>query len=409
MSGQRERCVFHVDLDAFYVSMELLRHPELRGRPVIVAGGLGPRAVVNTCSYDARRCGVSSAMPLSRARQLCPDADVLASDFAYYAPASRQFHAILRDYTPVVQPSGADEAYLDMTGAERLWPAPVQAAASIRSRIKDEVGITASIGIAANKLVAKVASDACKPDGICEVAAGDEAAFLAPLPVRDLPMVGPKTGEKLLSLGLSTIGALAGAPSGLLLSAFGRGGSELQSRARGEHLGPVQGSAGGRKSISRERTFQDDMTDYDHLRRVLLRHADLVGSELTRKHASAGTVTLKLRLVPFDTLTRASSSGAPFLTAEDVFTSALELFDRAWREHQRRPVRLIGLGVTSLHERARQLQLGQEPSREVLADAVEEIREKYGRRSIRRAAELKGVRAGPAGKETLSPHIHPDP
>lgn len=406
MSEWHGHCVFHVDLDAFYVSMELLRHPELRGRPVIVAGGLGPRAVVNTCSYEARRFGVGSAMPLSKARQLCPEADVLASDFAYYAPASRRFHAILRDFSPVIEPSGADEAYLDMTGADRLWTTPAQAAASIRARIAGEIGITASVGIAANKLVAKVASDAAKPDGICEVRAGEEAAFLAPLPVRDLPMVGPKTARRLLDLGLTTIGDLARAPAGLLAGRFGRGGSDLQARARGEYAASVAGSGGGRKSISREQTFGHDVSDYERLRRVLLRQADSVGSTLTRKHTAARTVTLKLRFLPFDTITRATSTGAPFLTAEEVFSAALGLFERAWSEHHRRPIRLIGVGVASLHERARQLQLGQEPSREVLADAVEEIRERYGRWAIRRAAEIT---PGSDGKERLSPFVHPDP
>ncbi|MGE5597395.1 MAG: Y-family DNA polymerase, partial [Hyphomicrobiales bacterium] len=189
--------VLHVDLDAFFVSMELLRHPELRGLPVVVAGGLGPRGVVSTCSYEARKFGVRSAMPVARARQLCPQAVYLPSDFAYYAPASKQFHAILRDYTPIVEPAGADEAYLDVAGSERLFGDAEAIARDIRRRVRDEIGITASVGVSVNKLVSKVASDAGKPDGLVVVPAGEEAAFFAPRPLRDLPMIGPKTAAAL--------------------------------------------------------------------------------------------------------------------------------------------------------------------------------------------------------------------
>ena len=185
----RKASILHVDLDAFFVSMELLRRPELRGKPVVVAGGLGARGVVNTCSYEARAFGVRSAMPVSRAQRLCPQAVFLESDYAYYSEASRAFHAILRDYTPLVEPAGSDEAYLDVAGSERLFGEPEAIARDIRRRILVEIGITGSVGVSINKLVSKVASDAGKPDGLVIVPAGDEAAFFAPRPLRELPMV----------------------------------------------------------------------------------------------------------------------------------------------------------------------------------------------------------------------------
>jgi DNA polymerase-4 len=212
--------------------MELLRRPELRGKPVVVAGGLGARGVVNTCSYEARAFGVRSAMPVSRARQLCPQAAYLESDYPYYSAASRVFHAILREYTPQVEPAGADEAYLDVAGTERLFGEPVENAATIRRRIQDEIGITGSVGVSVNKLVSKVASDAGNPDGLVVVPAGEEAAFFAPRPIRELPMVGPKTAATLAGLGVHSIGDLAAVPLSTLEARFGRHGHELHLRAR---------------------------------------------------------------------------------------------------------------------------------------------------------------------------------
>lgn len=389
MSGSAPKWIFHVDLDAFYVSMELLRRPELRGQPVIVAGGLGPRAVVNTCSYEARGFGVGSAMPLSRARTLCPEATVLASDFSYYGPASKQFHEILRDFSPVVEPAGADEAYLDLTGTHLLWAQPSLAGREMKQRIRDEIGINASVGIGSNKLIAKVASDAGKPDGLVVVPEGGEAAFLAPMPVRELPMVGPKTEQILKSLGIGRIGEIASAPASLLSSAFGNMGRELQARAQGTFSGPVAGSSTTRRSISREQTFGSDVTDYDRLRATLLRQADLVGADLGKKQLAARTVTMKLRFFPFETLTRANSPESPVLTGRDIFEVGAELFDRAWEANHRRPVRLVGLGVTSLQERARQLGFGESTQGEELADTLEGIRDRYGRASIKRAAEIR--------------------
>lgn len=384
--------VLHVDLDAFYVSMELLRRPELRGKPVVVAGGLGARGVVNTCSYEARKFGVRSAMPVSRARQLCPEAVFLESDFEYYAGASRTFHEILAEYTPFVEPAGADEGYLDVAGSERLFgPAP-EIAREIRARVWEEIGITASVGVSVNKLVSKVASDAGKPDGLVVVPAGDEAAFLAPRPIRELPMVGPKTAEALAALGVRTIGELARVPVTALEAKFGRHGTELRERALGRYEGRVSMGRAEAKSVSREMTFDEDEPNGERLRAVLRGQAERVAADLARQGKSARTITLKLRFPPFQTLTRSNTPPAAVGLADELFAIGAELFERAWRENQRRPVRLLGLGASNLQERALQLRLGETGEANILSDTVADLRERFGDGAVRRAAELRARR-----------------
>lgn len=380
--------ILHVDLDAFFVSMELLRRPELRGLPVVVAGGLGARGVVNTCSYEARRFGVRSAMPVSQARRLCPLAVFLESDYSFYGPASQQFHAILRDFTPRVEPAGADEAYLDVSGSERLFGDGPAIARDIRARVKAEAGITASVGVATNKLVAKVASDAAKPDGLLIVPAGQEADFLATRPLRDLPMVGPKTATVLAGLGVRSIGDLQRIPVHALQARFGRHGAELHARAMGIHNAPVLAGRAEAKSISRETTFDADEPAEERLRVVLRRQAERVAADLARHERSARTVTLKLRFPPFETLTRSWTPGAPVEVAAEIFSAASAMFDRAWAENSHRPVRLLGLGVTNLQERAHQLRFGEPGGHGQLDSAVSTLRERFGETAVLRAAEL---------------------
>jgi DNA polymerase-4 len=386
--SERSASVLHVDLDAFFVSMELLRHPELRGLPVVVAGGLGARGVVNTSSYEARKFGVRSAMPVSRARRLCPQAAFLESDYRYYAPASAAFHAILRDYTPLVEPAGADEAYLDVRGTELLFGDAPAIARDIRARVLAEIGITASIGVSINKLVSKVASDAGKPDGLVVVPAGDEAAFLAPRPIRELPMIGPKTAEALAGLGIHTVGDIARMPLSVLTSRFGSHGAELHARALGIYEAPVLEGHGPAKSVSREMTFGEDELDRDRLRAILRGHAERIAADLAQNGRAARTVTLKLRFPPFETLTRSVTAGTTVELADDLYELAAGLFERAWEENARRPVRLIGMGATNLQERARQLRLGETLDANRLADAVTDLRDRFGDSVVRRAAEL---------------------
>ncbi|MCC6959087.1 MAG: DNA polymerase IV [Dehalococcoidia bacterium] len=381
--------VLHVDLDAFYVSMELRRRPELRGLPVVVAGGLGNRGVVNTASYEARRFGVRSAMPVSQARRLCPQAVFLESDYHYYSVASKQFHAILRDFSPLVEPAGADEAYMDVAGTEQLFGAAAEVAARIKARVNAEIGITASVGVSVNKLVSKVASDAGKPNGLVVVEAGTEAAFFAPRPIRELPMVGRRTAEVLTSLGIRTIGDIARTPEAALVAKFGKHGAELRQRALGIFDAPVVAQRGDAKSISRDITFDTDEPDGDRLRAVLRSQAERIAKELSTSGKAARTVSLRLRFPPFETLSRSFTPSVAVDVADEVYAHGVALFERAWAENDRRPVRLIGLGVHNIVERARQLRLGETLEADRLQDTVEALRDRYGGASVLRANELQ--------------------
>lgn len=400
--------VIHVDLDAFYVSMELLRQPELRGKPVVVAGGLGNRGVVNTCSYEARAFGVRSAMPVAQARHLCPHAVYLPSDFRYYHSASKAFHAILRDFTPMVEPAGADEAYLDVRGCDRLFGEAPAIAETIRRRVRDEIGITASAGVSTNKLVSKVASDAGKPDGLVVVPAGGEAAFLAPRPLRELPMIGPKTAAVLTGLGIRTIGELAAVPVAALEGRFGQHGRELHDRALGRYDAPVLSGRGRNRSISRETTFDRDEASRDILEATLLSQAERVAADLERAGRAAGTVTIKLRFPPFETLTRSHSPAQPVALVGDIFREGWTLLEGVWRQNDYRPVRLVGIGVTNLRERALQLSFDSAPATNDLARAVTSLRDRFGDGAIRRGAEL--WRRGPerSGSPASAFGGHPD-
>ena len=384
----RKATVLHVDLDAFYVSMELLRHPDLRGQPVVV-GGTGNRGVVATCSYEARKYGVRSAMPILRARQLCPHAAYVEPDFGYYAPASSAFHAILRAYSPLVEPAGADEAYMDVRGSELLFGDAEAIARDIRARVSGEIGITASIGVSRNKLVSKVASDASKPDGLVVVPTGTEAAFFAPRPIRDLPMVGPKTAASLATMAVHTIGDLAALPVSALVAKFGSHGRELHDRALGIYDAPVLSDHGAAKSVSRESTFGTDEPSGERLRAVLRGQSERIAADLAKQERSARTVTLKLRFPPFETLTRSATGHGTIELADEIFEAGATLFERTWAENGKRPVRLIGLGVTNIQERARQLRLGETLERDQLAETVADLRGRFGDGAVRRASELR--------------------
>jgi DNA polymerase-4 len=328
-------------------------------------------------------------MPMSQALQRCPHAITVDPDWSYYAPASEHFHAILRDYTPLVEPAGADEAYLDVAGSHLLFGDPPAIARDIRRRVQEEIGITASVGVAANKLVAKVASDAGKPDGLVVVLPGEEAAFLAPRPLRDLPMIGAKTADALSRLGMHTLGDIARTPLQALEARFGRHGFELRERALGRSDAPVVGAREQAKSISREMTFGEDEPDRRRLRAVLRGQAERVAADLARQERSARTVTLKLRFPPFETLTRSTTTPVPLCLPDDLFATAAELFERTWAENDLRPVRLLGMGVMNLQERARQLRLGETLEPDHLAATVSELRERFGEAAVQRAAELE--------------------
>jgi DNA polymerase-4 len=346
-----ERCVAHLDMDAFYVSVELRRRPELRGRPVIVAGN-GPRAVVTTASYEARRYGVGSAIPASRARRLCPEGVFLVPDFSYYRQASHEVMTIVRSHVEAIETVGLDEAYLDLTGL----PAPHAGMRRIRTEIEQATGLAASVGIGPNKLVAKVASDAEKPRGFVVLTREAACERFATAPCSLIPGIGPRTAERLGRLGIGTVGALSGAPTDQLAAAFGlRGARALRALARFEHDGPVSEE---RKVISesRETTFDADITDAAALEAVMGQLVGELCATLARQGRRGRTIAIKVRLDDFSTHTRARTLSVPVSRAEHVGPVALELLQRFAAP---RPVRLLGVRVAGLEavEDNRQLAL----------------------------------------------------
>ena len=355
-----ERCVAHLDMDAFYVSVELRRRPELAGLPVIVAGS-GPRAVVTTASYEARRFGVGSAMPAARARRLCPDAVVLTPDFAYYREVSRRVMSIVRGHVEQVEVVGLDEVYMELTGVpeqpddsraadsgEPGWRAGGQretVARLIGAEIERETGLGCSVGIGPNKLVAKVASDAEKPRGFVVLSRERACERFHASACGLVPGIGPKTAERLRSRGIATLGELAGAPPASLTEAFGpRMGAELQRRARFEDDSPVTQD---RKVVSesRETTFDRDISSMAELERILDGLTRRLCETLTTQGRRGRTIGIKIRLDDFSTHTRARTLPAPVAAAERVSPVALELLRRF---APARPVRLLGVRVAGL-------------------------------------------------------------
>jgi DNA polymerase-4 len=354
-----------------------------------VGGDPWSRGVVATASYEARRYGIYSGMPLATARRLCPQALFLRGDFRRYEEASRAFHALLGRYTPLVEPAGLDEAYLDLTGCEPVAGAPLDAAREIRARVRHELSLTASIGLATSKTVAKIASDAAKPDGLLEVPPGQEAAFLAPLPVRRLPGVGPQVEAALAAIGVRTLGRLASLPETRLRNLFGRHGPSLAERARGIDLSPVVPLTAPPKSVSREGTFASDISDTAALRAVLRSYCESVGAELRRLGRRARSLTLKLRYGDFTTITRSLTLGQP-THADDILYRAAEALLEASLARDGRALRLIGFGVSNLVENAIQLPLEEAlwQRLERLDRAIDRLRLKYGRGCLQRGRIL---------------------
>jgi len=332
--------VAHLDADAFYVSIELRRHPELRGRPVVVAGS-GPRAVVTTASYEARRYGVGSAMPASQARRLCPDAVVLAPDFATYREASTQVMDIVRAHVERVEVVGLDEAYLDIDG---LF-SPRAAMRRLLAEIKAATELTCSVGIGPNKLVAKVASDAEKPAGFVVLSRQEACARFASAPPGLVPGIGPKTAARLAELGLTTLAALGAAPERVLVERFGPNlGRDLGRRGRFEHDGVI-GAARKVVSESRERTFDTDISDPAQMREQLSLMAEELCAGLAVHGRRGRTIAIKVRLDDWTTVTRARTVAEPTCDAQLISAVALELL----REYApARAVRLLGVRVAGL-------------------------------------------------------------
>ncbi|TMF09274.1 MAG: DNA polymerase IV [Chloroflexi bacterium] len=382
-----QRVVMHVDLDAFYASVEQLRRPELRGKPVIVggAGVDGERGVVAAASYEARPFGVRSAMPLSRARRLCPSAVFVPCDFPAYREASKSVFAILDRYSPVIEPIALDEAYLDLTGEEALLGPPDTVALRLRDEVKARCGLDLSIGVASCKLVAKVASELRKPRGLVVVRAGAEAPFLAPLPLAKLPGCGPASVLRLERIGVRTVGELAALPDPLLGELFGQYGRLLGAHARGIDPSPVL-PPGDPKSISREVTFDRDVSDPTRVREAALALLQDVGQSLRSHRLSARTIVLKIRYQPFDTQSRQATLPYP-TDRDDQLAAALRQLLETQLDPSR-PVRLIGAGVSNLEQGATQLNLLESRSSRLamLDEQLDELRGRYGDHVIARGA-----------------------
>jgi DNA polymerase-4 len=349
---EHPRAIAHLDLDAFFAAVEVLENPDLAGRPVLIGGR--KRGVVATASYAARAFGARSAMPMARALELCPQAIVLPPRHGLYRDYSRRVMAILHQTSPLVEQMSIDEAYLDLTDQVSAWDEAVGIARGVQARVREEVGLSASLGVAANKLVAKIASDHEKPGGLTVVRPGEEAAFLAPLPVRALSGVGPVTASKLAELGVGTVGELAQLSTDVLRARFGRHGAEMAQRARGIDERPVI-TEHERKSLSQERTFARDLSDPQALRRELWKLSQAVAEHLGKAELVACTVAIKLRYTDFTTLTRQMRLAVPTDDERMIYRAALVLLKRAWERG--RPVRLLGVGCRDLSTSARQLPL----------------------------------------------------
>jgi DNA polymerase-4 len=396
-AGQTARTILHVDMDAFFVSVELLRRPELRGRPVVV-GGTGNRGVVAAASYEARAFGVFSAMPSAKARRLCPQAVFLPGDHPHYGEVSGRVMAIFRAVTPLVEPLSLDEAFLDVTGAARLLGDGVAIARDVRARVLADEGLTCSVGVAATKMVAKLASEAAKPvatptgpapgEGVHVVAPGTESDFLRPLPARALWGVGPATLAKLERLGVRTVGDIADLPPGSLVGALGTAnGRHLGALAQGIDPRPVEPDL-RLKSISHEETFPVDRHDSEALGREVVRMADAVAWRLRADGRAARTVVLKVRFGDFRTITRSTTVATPVDEGPEIARVGLALL----AEIDPGPgVRLLGVAAVGLVEGSgRQLtfdDLGG-PAWHEASGAVDAIRERFGDSAIGPASSV---------------------
>lgn len=359
--GTLERRIYHVDMDAFFASVEQRDDPRLRGLPVIV-GGDGRRGVVAAASYEARRAGVRSAMPAARARRLCPEAVFVPPRHAHYRAVSAVLFEILHAWSDRVEGVSVDEAYLDMS-ADIEDSEVLTNARALKRRISGEIGLTASIGVGSSKLVAKLASAYDKPDGLTWVRPGREREFLDPLPVGQLQGVGPATGARLQDAGILTIGQLRRAAPELLLPAFGRHATRFVARASGIDDREVRGDR-ERRSISQESTFDDDLVSMDEVESVIRHQAGKCAEKLREKGLFARTVHIKLRSGGFSTLTRSASLSGWSRSAEVITTTAIDLA-RAWVRYQTRiSLRLVGVGVGLL--------TAAPPSDELLASVIEQ-------------------------------------
>jgi DNA polymerase-4 len=393
----QDRAIVHMDLDSFFVSVERLRDPRLVGKPVIV-GGLSDRGVVAACSYETRTFGVRSAMPMRMALKLCPDAIVLRGDFEAYAQHSDWVTRMIMDRAPVVEKASIDEFYLDMTGMERFFGS-YQFATDLRKRIHTETGLQISFGLSVNKTVSKVATNHVKPAGQFQVLPGEEKAFLAPMAVGKIPMIGAVTAQTLRNMGIVHVGTLSQMPLKVLERTFGKSGVMLWERANGIDLRPVVPYS-EQKSLSKEITFEQDTTDVKLLHRILGSLTEQLAYDLRKLGQCTSCITVKLRYSNFDTHTRQISIPA---SASDhrLIPAVHELFEKLY--DRRLLIRLIGVRFSKLLQGQEQLSLFDDGARLVpLYGAMDNLRNRYGDFSVLRASGLmeRGERRNALGPKS---------
>ncbi|HEX6887690.1 MAG TPA: DNA polymerase IV [Candidatus Nanopelagicales bacterium] len=381
--------ILHVDMDAFYASVEVARRPELRGKPMIV-GGAGSRGVVVAATYEARQYGIHSAMPMSRALRLAPDIIVVPPDHAHYAEVSASVMELFTTITPKVEPLSLDEAFLDVAGARRLHGTPTEIAASIRAQVFDEQGITCSVGVAPTKFVAKLASTQCKPDGLLVIPADRVVSFLHPMPVGALWGVGERTEEQLHRLGLRTVADIAHTPRATLVRALGRAaGNHLAELAWGRDDRSVQPMERER-SVGAEETFARDVDDPEVILGELLRLSEKVGARMRRAGFAGATVSIKVRFADFTTITRSRTRKVPTDVSREIFHDARALYEALHLDRAR--IRLVGVrmeGIVEADGVEAQLLLGA-PERgwREAEEAVDRLTDRFGRGAVRPARLL---------------------
>jgi len=381
------RRILHVDMDAFYASIEQRDNPALRGLPVVVGGHT--RGVVAAASYEARRFGIRSAMPMREALRRCPDLCRIPPRMNHYQAVSKQVFSIFHEFTPLVEGLSLDEAFLDVTDSLQLFGDAVSMAREIKRRIHERTGLTASVGVAPNKLVAKIASDLDKPDGLCVVTEDKLQAVLDPLPVGVIPGIGPETLARLHKVGITSIADLRMAPERKLEPVFGRFTRRARDRAAGIDDRPVE-PARTDKSISAEETFDTDIAERPALHRELLRLTERTASRLRAKRLVAGTAQVKIRQSDFSTVTRQCALRPPSNATETLYAAATRLLDEWLERNPGARIRLLGVGGSHLVEDAQPDLFGEASEHDAtrLDQAVDEIRERFGNASLSRARTL---------------------
>jgi DNA polymerase IV len=389
------RTIFHVDMDAFFVSVEELYDPSLKGKPVVVGGQRHERGVVSAASYEARKFGVHSALPLRTAAKLCPQAIFVDGHPERYRECSEKVYKVLSAFSPQVEMASIDEAYLDMTGTARLHGPPLCAAHKLHKQMKDETRLNCSIGIGSSRLIAKVSSAQAKPNGVLWIVPGEEAKFLAPLDVREIPGVGKVMESHLHALGIKKVGDLARLEEGELEERFGKWGLALAGKSRGEDAGgwfdAEVGAHESAKSISHEHTYNEDTSDLNQIEATLMRLSEMVGRRLREANIYARTIQLKLRYEDFTTITRAHSLPSATQLDGEIFAQVRTLFRKNWTPG--RAVRLLGVQTSSFEDHAGQINLldgnQQQRWKDALA-AADRLRDKFGESSVKLAAGMRG-------------------